>query len=182
MVRAQDTPLITSRLALPLWFLERDQVMRLFKYSVFVNADLAATFRVIADPRSKMLWVPGIRRVELESAGTIGAGTRYLASSGMGPLEFPFHEQILEWVENERVTYEGISPWGTFRATASLEPEQAGTRLNYQMDFFPPAGRLGSAILQGLSVLLRPLMQGRAQRRFRRVVENGLWQPGDTWM
>lgn len=80
-----------------------------------VTTSPEAAFRVVVDPRSKLLWVPGIRRVEMGSEVPAGPGSRYLASSGIGPLEFVYQEQIVDRVENERITYEGRSRWGCFR-------------------------------------------------------------------
>jgi hypothetical protein len=98
--------------------------VKLFDYTVEVTTGPEAAFQVVADPRSKLLWVPGIRRVEVSSDVPPGPGMRYLASSGIWPLEFVFQEQIVGWVENERVTYEGRSPWGHFKTCVVLESEQ----------------------------------------------------------
>lgn len=89
--------------------------MKLFEYTILIAANPTVVFPVIADPRSKLAWVPAIRRVELESHGPPGLGTKYLASSGAGPFEFIFHERVVEWVEGERVAYEGRFPGGISR-------------------------------------------------------------------
>lgn len=66
--------------------------------------------RLISDLRSKLLWVPAIGCVEIESDRISGLGTQYLTSAGIGLLKFVFREQIMEWVENLRVAYGQRSP------------------------------------------------------------------------
>lgn len=70
--------------------------MRLLEYDVSISASPSAVFRVIADPHSKLAWVPAIRRVQIESEGEPWAGMKYIASSAAGPFEFVFHEEIVE--------------------------------------------------------------------------------------
>jgi len=147
------------------------------EYTVFIAASPEAVFRAIADPRSKLLWVPAIRRVELESDALPGLGTRYLASSGIGPLEFVFHEQIVAWVENQHVAYGGRSPWGEFKAEANLEAQGTGTRLHHRMDYTFPGGKIRAWIGRMLTFLYRRRVEARTAARFKEVVEKGLWQP-----
>jgi hypothetical protein len=170
-------------------------------YSVFIAAGPDAVFRVIADPRSKLAWVPAIRRVEMSqatvpmsqatvpmsqatvpigippgAAGPPGLGTSYLASSGIGPIEFVFQEQIVEWVENERLAYEGHSPWGYFKTTVVLHPENEGTRVRYRMDYKFPGGWIGAVVGRTLARLFGKTVGDRTAARFKTVVEQGLWE------
>jgi uncharacterized protein YndB with AHSA1/START domain len=152
--------------------------MRVLEFSVFIAASPAAVFRVIADPRSKLAWVPAIRRVELESDASLGLGTKYLTSSGLGPLELAFDEQIVEWVENERVAYEGHSVWGYFRAAVVLKPQDASTHLHYRMDYSFPGGCLGASIGRTMTLLYRRRVGEKTAMRLKSVIEEALWQPG----
>jgi hypothetical protein len=104
-------------------------------------------------------------------------GTKYVASSGAGPLEFAFHERIVEWVEDQRVAYEGRSPWGYFKTVVDLRPAGSGTDLYYRMDYSAPGGRLGEKLLRIFASLISRPMNTRAGERLKEVVENGLWQP-----
>lgn len=123
--------------------------------------------------------MPAIRRVELDSAGPLGAGTRYLASSGFGPLEFAFEEEIVEWQPPQRLAYQGVSPWGRFRTGWQIEPTPGGSRVAYRMDYWFPAGRLGRSVGGLLTTLVRPLMNRRTAARLKEVVERRAWQPAD---
>ena len=151
--------------------------MKLFDYTVEVTTGLEAAFNVVADPRSKLLWAPGIRRVEVNFDVPHGPGMGYLASSGIWPLEFVFQEQTVDWIENERVTYVGRSPWGHFKTCVVLESEQGGTRLHYRMDYAFPAGWLGALVGHAIAWVIRQPMEARAVRRLKEVVEQRLWQP-----
>lgn len=151
--------------------------MKLFDYTLEVSDGLEETFQVVTDPRSKLLWVPGIRRVVVNSVDPPGPGMRYLASSGIGLLEFVFQEQIVDWIENERVTYKGHSPWGHFKTCVVLEAEQGGTRLHYRMDYAFPATWLGALVGHTIVWVIRQPMEARAVLRLKEVVEKGLWQP-----
>jgi hypothetical protein len=157
-------------------------------------------FRVVADPRSKLAWVPAIRRVEMSqatvpmsqatvpmsqatvpigsppgAAGPPGLGTKYLASSGIGSLEFVFQEQIVEWVENERLAYEGHSPWGYFKTVVTLYPENGGTRLHYRMDYKFPGGWIGATVGRTLARLFGKAVGDRTGARLKTVIEQGSW-------
>jgi uncharacterized protein YndB with AHSA1/START domain len=149
--------------------------VKLFEFSILVEADPVEVFAVISDPRSKLAWVPAIRRVELETPGPLGPGTRYLASSGAGPFEFVFQERITEWVENRRVVYGGRSPWGEFRTVVELNPESAGTQVHYRMDYSCPGGWLGGALGRAVRLFIRGPMEERAAGRLKEVVEGHLW-------
>lgn len=151
--------------------------MNLFEYNVFIEASPEAVFQVIADPRSKLAWVPAIRHVELESHGPLGPGTKYIASSGAGPFDFIFHERILEWVEAKRVAYEGHSPWGYFKTTAKLKSEAGGTVVHYRMDYTFPGGWFGSMVGRLVASFIRRPMERSSSGRLKRVIEEGLWQP-----
>jgi uncharacterized membrane protein len=113
----------------------------------------------------------------METDAPPGLGTRYLASSGIGPLEFVFHEQITGWVENQHVTYGGRSPWGEFKTEVNLAAQGPGTRLSYRMSYAFPGGKIGAWIGRMLTFLYRRQVEARTAARFKEVVENGLWQP-----
>ncbi len=102
---------------------------KVLEYTSNISASSEAVFRVIFDPLSKLLWVPAIGCVEIESDRPLGLGTPYLASAGIGLLKFVFREQIMEWVENRRVAYGGRSPWSEFKTEVNIGPCEAGTRL-----------------------------------------------------
>jgi hypothetical protein len=88
---------------------------KVLEYTSIIAASLEAVFRVNSDPRSKLLWVPAIGCVEIESDRPLGLETPYLASAGIGLLKFVFREQIMEWVENWRVAYGGRSLWANLK-------------------------------------------------------------------
>jgi len=144
--------------------------MRLFEFSIFVNADPVEVFNVVSDPRSKLAWVPAIRRVELEAAVPPGLGTHYMASSGFGPFEFIFQEQITAWVENESVAYQGCSFWGEFETIVKLNPEGAGTRVYYCMEYSSPGGLLGEMLLKGVRLFIRRSMEVRAATQLKKFI------------
>ncbi len=88
---------------------------KVLEYTNNISASSEAVFRVIFDPLSKLLWVPAIGCVEIESDRPLGLETPYLASAGIGLLKFVFREQIMEWVENRRVAYGGRSLWANLK-------------------------------------------------------------------
>lgn len=136
-----------------------------------IAASLEAVFRVITDPRSKLLWVPAIRRVELESDKPFGLGTHYLASAGIGPMEIVFREQIMEWVENQHVAYGGEALRGEFKTDVNIAPHKAGTRMNCLMDYIFPGGRIGSWIGRFLTFMYRRRVEARTAAQFNYIVE-----------
>ena len=149
--------------------------MKLFEFTLLVNADPAEIFKVISDPRSKLAWVPAIRRVELETPGPPGVGTRYLASAGIGPFEFVFQEQITEWVENESVAYNGRSLWGEFKTVVEIDPGSGGTQVQYRMDYTFPGGWTGDALGRIVRLFIRRPMEVRSAAGLKELVEKRLW-------
>ncbi len=132
-------------------------------------------FQVIGDPRSKLAWVPAIRRVELRTAPPPGPDTRYLASSGLGRAEFAFEEQILDWQPPHRLAYGGASRWGRFRTTWDVAATPTGARAHGRMEYWFPGGQRGRWV-GGLAVgLVRRPLQAHTTTRLKRVVELGLW-------
>jgi uncharacterized protein YndB with AHSA1/START domain len=146
----------------------------ILEYTSIVAASPEAVFHVISDPHSKLSWVPAIRRVGMESDTPIGLGTHFLASAGIGPVEFVFREQIMEWVENQCLAYGGQSLWDKFNTIVNIEPHNAGTRMNYRMDYIFPGGRIGSWIGRFLTGLYRKGVEARTAAQFKHVVENSL--------
>lgn len=139
--------------------------MTVFEFTLFVTAAPEVAFRVVADPRSKLLWVPAIRRVEMQSNGLLGTGTHYLTLSGVGPIEFVFDERIVEWAEGKHLACEG-------RAVN----EQTGTHVHYRMEYTFPGGRLGALLGRILMFFFRTAMETRAATQLKTVIERGLWQ------
>lgn len=152
-------------------------VRRLIEFAVDVDAPPEEVFAVVSDPRSKLLWVPAIRRIRLGDRA-IAAGTRYTASSGIGPFEFEFAERIVTLEEPNRVVYEGRSRWGEFRTTWDLTRVGEGTRAEYRMDYWLPE-TIGSRPLGRLvAAIVRPWMSRQTRQRIRTVVENSMWPTG----
>lgn len=149
--------------------------MKLIEFPTFADADPVEVFAVISDPRSKLASVPAIRRVELETPGPPGLGMRYLASSGAGPFEFVFQEQITEWVENESVVYGGSSSWGEFTTVVELYQEITGTKVHYRMDYIFPGGWIGEALGRVVRLFICRPMEVRAAARLKNVIERRLW-------
>jgi uncharacterized protein YndB with AHSA1/START domain len=139
-------------------------------FEVDIEAPPEEVFRVIGDPRSKLDWVPAIKRVELRSLGPPGPGTRYLASSAAGPVEFLFEEEITEWCPPHRLAYEGASPWGRFRSTWFVAPTSAGSLARYRMDYWFPGGRLGRLFGGLLSAAFRGAISRRTATRLQQAV------------
>lgn len=169
----------------PLWVLVADREFgkrtrptsqKVLEYTSIIAANPEAAFRVISDPRSKLLWVPAIGWVEIESDRPLGLGTPYLASAGIGPLKFVFREQIMEWVENRRVAYGGCMNVGEFKTEANIEMCEGGTRLNYHMDYILSGGRIESWTGRLLTVLYRQRVEAGTGERFKAVIEKSLWQ------
>ncbi|MBE0447900.1 MAG: SRPBCC family protein [Actinobacteria bacterium] len=155
--------------------------MKLFEYTVTVAANPVRVYQFIADPRSKLVWVPAIRRVSLISKQPVAVGMRYLASSAVGPFEFIFNEQIVELVENKKIAYEGHSKWGNFRTTVNLKPhDDEGTRVYYRMDYVFPCGLIGAVFGRIVGFFIRRPMQTRSAKYLKKAIEEGLWQPEDN--
>lgn len=149
----------------------------LFEHVVAFAAPPEEVFRVLGDPRSKLVWVPAIKRVELLSNPPPGLDTRYLASSGVGPVEFVFHEQIVGWEPPRRLVYGGRSPWGRFQATWMIEARPGGAWARCHWDYWFPGGRFGRLLGSALGAVVRgPITRGIVAR-LKEVVEAGTWQP-----
>lgn len=146
----------------------------LIEFSVDIDAPPAEVFRVVGDPRSKRVWVPAIKRVDLLTEYD-GLHTEYIASSGIGPLEFPFREQIIEWDPPTELGYAGMSRWGHFRSRWRLDPRDGGTRAAYRMDFRFGGGIAGRLVGSVVALLVRPWMSRRTAHRVKTAVETDAW-------
>lgn len=132
-------------------------------------------FRVVGDPRSKLVWVPAIKRVEMLSHQLPGLGSRYLASSGVDGVELAFHEEIVEWQPPHRLAYQGQSPWGRFKATWVIEPLPGGSRAHYRMDYWFPGGWLGRVLGRLVATIIHEPMSKVSAERVKEVVEGKKW-------
>lgn len=146
----------------------------LIEFDVNIDAPPAEVFRVAGDPRSKRVWVPAIKRVELLS-DEVGLHTEYVASSGIGPVEFPFCERIVEWNPPTELGYAGTSRWGQFRSQWRLAPRDGGTRAYYRMDFWFGGGFVGRLFGAVITLVVRPWMSMRTARQVKNAVERSLW-------
>jgi uncharacterized protein YndB with AHSA1/START domain len=144
-------------------------------YVVDFVAPAEEVFRVVGDPRSKLIWVPAIKRVEMLSHQPPGLGSRYLASSGVDGVEFAFHEEIVEWQPPHRLAYQGQSPWGRFKATWVIEPVPGGSRAHYRMDYWFPGGRFGRVLGQLVATIVHEPMSKASAARVKEVVEGKKW-------
>lgn len=149
--------------------------VRLMEYAMDLAAPPAKVFRVVGDPRSKLVWVPAIKRVEMLSEHPPGPGSRYLASSGVGNLEFIFREEIVDWRPPHRLAYGGKSSWGRFLAIWKIEPTPRGSRAFYRMDYWFPGGRLGRAAGRVAAAIVGPPMSRLSAAKVKEAVEEHKW-------
>lgn len=150
------------------------------EFVVNIAAPPREVFRVVGDPRSKVVWVPGIRRVVMQSGGPLGPGSRYVASSGLGPVEFAFSEEIVQWDPPARLAYRGRSGRGRFLTTWRMEAANGGSRVRCRMDYWFPGGRLGAWLGRIVASLVQAPMSGASARRIKAAVEQGRWPPAGS--
>lgn len=156
---------------------EAGKAVTVLESTLDIAAPPAEVFAVAGDPRSKLLWVPAIKRVEMQSDHAPGLGTRYLASSGVDRFEFIFHEEIVTWEPPHLLAYQGQSPWGHFRTTWVIEPAPAGSRAHYRMDYWFPGGRFGRALGRLATAAFGRRVSEHTAARLKEVVEEEKWQP-----
>ena len=152
-----------------------DGRVRVMEYAVDIAAPPGEVFRVVGDPRSKLVWVPGIKRVEMLPERPPGLSSRYLASSGVGGLEFVLREEIVDWQPPYRLAYRGASPWGRFLARWEIEPTPSGSRAFYRMDYWFPGGRLGRAVGKVAAAIVGPPMSRLSATKVKEAVEEHKW-------
>ncbi|MCZ7574394.1 MAG: SRPBCC family protein [Ardenticatenaceae bacterium] len=145
----------------------------LFEQTIAIAAPPEEVFRVVGDPRSKLAWVPAIKRVEMHAGHTPGLGARYVASSRVARAEFAFQEEIVEWEPPHRLVYQGESPWGRFCTTWRIEPAPGGSWAHYRMEYWFPGGRPGRLVGSLLATFVRGPMTRGVARRVKATVEGG---------
>lgn len=156
---------------------EAGQAVTVLESTFDIAEPPAEVFAVVGDPRSKLMWVPAIKRVEMQSDHAPGPGTRYLASSGVDGIEFIFHEEIVQWEPPHRLAYQGRSPWGRFRTMWAIEPAPGESRAHYRMNYWFPGGRLGRMLGWAATAAFGRRMSKLTATKLREVVEEKKWQP-----
>jgi uncharacterized protein YndB with AHSA1/START domain len=147
----------------------------LLRFTVDIAAPPTEVFWVVGNPRSKLVWVPAIKRIQTLSGEAPGPGSRYLASSGIGGVECAFQEEISEWQPPHRLAYRGTSRWGRFLATWEIEPAPDGSRACYRMGYRFPGGRLGRAAGRLAAAVVGPPLSRTTAAKAKEVVEEHKW-------
>jgi len=86
----------------------------------------------LTDPRKRMLWTKGVKRIEREDADTpMGVGSMNHCVHGAGATR----EEILDWAPYDSYTWTSSSPLGVMRMTCELEPgpDGSGTHVSWRM-------------------------------------------------
>lgn len=154
---------------------EVEQPVMLIGFTVQIAASPEDVFRVVGDPRSKKVWVPAIKRVDMITNQPLGLGCRYLASSGIDGIEIVFHEEIADWQPPYRVAYHGRSVWGRFKASWEIDAVRDGSRARYNMHYWFPGGRVGTALGELIAPGIRLSMSKLTATRIKEAVEQGQW-------
>jgi uncharacterized protein YndB with AHSA1/START domain len=117
------------------------------------DAPIETVFDAIADATNEPAWLPGAQKVEKETAGPVGLGSRFkgtYARAGEVALE------IVDYERPNRVTFRAKSRIVEFDDEVRLTGDGTRTKLEARMLARP----------RGLMRLLTPLMAGTMRTQF----------------
>jgi uncharacterized protein YndB with AHSA1/START domain len=138
-----------------------------------VNAPPETVFEVLTDHRGYADITP-VRRVELEREGEPapnGVGTIRVLHS-VGP---PLREEVIAYQSPSRFSYTLLSglPMRDHVGTAELTANGQGTRIVYAVRTTPTVPVVGGAVVAGVKLAIKQLLNGVAKESERRAAHGG---------
>ena len=112
--------------------------------TIFVAAAPERVWETVMDPSLLESWVTTHDSVEGAAAGPVGEGDSFTQKLRLAGKSFEVDWRVVEADRPRLARWQGEGPAGS-RATGSyrLEPEDGGTRFEYENEFALPGGVLG---------------------------------------
>ena len=87
--------------------------------------------------------VGGLSGGEMLTDNKTGVGSAFKWESSLGPLKMSSEEKVVEWVEGERVAYEGQHSGVQFHSEMQVRPVGKGTEMTVYVSYDTPMGVVG---------------------------------------
>jgi uncharacterized protein YndB with AHSA1/START domain len=134
--------------------------------SVVINRPVAEVWAYLDDHSNETEWRgPALKKLEQVGKGPAGAGTRYEGLVAIGPLKFPYVNELTAYEPPRRVAWKAISSAGWLIGSSgsyTLEDENGRTRFTHEITFEPNsfAGKLVMPVVGGSgSSLVMPIVK-----------------------
>lgn len=135
---------------------------RSVRESIVIAAPPERVWGTIMDPSRLELWVTTHDSVSGASPGPVSAGDSFTQKLRLAGKSFKVDWTVIEAEEPRMARWEGDGPAGsTARVVYRLEPEDGGTRFDYENEFALPGGAFGKVA----GGLLSAAPGGREARR-----------------
>ena len=134
--------------------------------SLVINKPVAEVWAYLNDPSTDTEWRrPSLKKLEKVGSGPVGAGTRYEGVVGIGPLRFPYVNELTAYEPPRRLAWKAISSAGWLIGSSgsyTLEDENGRTRFTHEITMEPNsvAGKLLMPVVGGSgSSMVMPLVK-----------------------
>jgi carbon monoxide dehydrogenase subunit G len=139
--------------------------MTLVTASIDIAAPRERVFDVVLDPKRLDEWVTIHRRVNDVDDGPPHEGYKMVQTLHLRGANIKVRWTLTELEPNARATWEGRGPAHSYARTSySLSDDGEGTHFEYQNEFKPPGGIIGSAAS-------RVLVGGQPEREANRSLQ-----------
>ncbi len=134
--------------------------------SVVINRPVEAVWAYLNDHSHATEWRrPSLKRLQQVGTGPARVGTRYEGVIGLGPLKFPYVNELVTYEPPHKLAWKAISSAGWLIGSAgsyTLDEENGRTRFTHEITLEPNnfAGKLVMPVIgaSGLSLVM-PLVK-----------------------
>jgi uncharacterized membrane protein len=121
--------------------------MTLVTASIDIDAPREEVYETMLDPARLDEWVTIHRRVNRADQGPLRQGYEMDQTLCLRGANFKVHWTLTEHAPNERATWEGRGPAGSYARTSYrlADADSRGTHFEYENEFKPPGGFIGNA-------------------------------------
>lgn len=138
----------------------------LVRTSVLVDRPIEQVWAYLADDARELEWrAPALKRLKRVGEGPIRPGSRYEGVVAIGPLEYPYVNELTRFEPPNRISWKAISSTGWVIGSSGsyiLERDGNQTRLTHEIDLEPNrfAGRLVAPLLGSMgSQTVMPMLK-----------------------
>jgi uncharacterized protein YndB with AHSA1/START domain len=112
--------------------------------TVLLAAPPERVWETVMDPAQLERWVTTHDSIAGAAAGPVGEGDRFTQRMRLAGKSFEVEWEVVETDPPRRARWVGAGPGGSrARVSYRLEPEEGGTRFDYENAFELPGGALG---------------------------------------
>jgi len=136
------------------------------KTSAVINRPVEEVWAYVNDHSHETEWRrPSLKRLDQEGSGEARVGTRYEGVIAMGPLSFPYVNELTAYDPPSRLAWKAVSSAGWVIGSSgsyTLDNEGGRTRFTHEITLEPNnfAGRLAMPLIRSTgSTLVMPLVK-----------------------